>query len=99
MAKENWVATDATIASVEEHRLRSGVIRYVFVFTYVVGGSWHGGTCHTYETSIKGDRIPIRYDPAHPERNDLVDRERFRRMRNWAVSLVTVMIAIYLLMR
>jgi Protein of unknown function (DUF3592) len=92
--KTDWKATDGTVAEVEERRNRSAVW-YSVVFTYKVEGSWYGGTFSTDEAYRKGDLIAVQYDPANPEHNDLVDREK---RRNWTIALVLTAVGIIALL-
>jgi len=74
VAKTDWRETDGEVASVERHRNRSSEW-YTIVFTYKVDDHWYGGTYTSFDEYRKGDSLPLKYDPADPARNNLVERE------------------------
>jgi hypothetical protein len=90
---KDWKDTDGTVASVEEFQTRGGS-QYRVVFTYEVDGHWCGGTFTTTDAYQKGDTLPVLYDPANPDRNNLAERET---IRHWIIGTVIGLAAIFLL--
>lgn len=90
MARQ-WKDTDGTVASSDEFHTKGGA-RYTVVFTYKVEGSYYGGTFTTSTSYREGDLLTVQYDPAHPEINDLVQKEHRRR---WLIAAVLVLIGIF----
>jgi hypothetical protein len=87
---ENRKDTDGTVTSVEWYPTRGGD-RYSVVFTYKVDGEWYGGTFTTDESYNKEDTISVSYDPASPERNNLVEQEK---RRHWILVAVILLAAL-----
>ena len=81
---KGWLDADGTVASADEISSRNGS-EYSVVFTYKVNDEWYGGTYTTYEAYSKGDSISLLYDPANPERNNLVEKEK---IRHWIIAAV-----------
>jgi len=96
--KVEWADTDGTVADVREIR-DENAIHYCVVFTYKVDGSWYGGTFTTYDALRKGDLIPVRYDPRNPEDNDLVEKEKRRKLMWTAVALAVGLAILYAVLR
>ena len=86
----NWKATDAVVANSIESHTKAGNV-YSVVFTYVVDGSYYGGTFTTMQRYADGETFAIQYDPENPERNDVVRRDR---IRNWLYALFFVGLAV-----
>jgi hypothetical protein len=95
---EDWKDTDGTVASVDSFPTRGGT-RYSVVFTYKVDDEWYGGTFTTDEAYRKDDTISLLYDPAKPERNNLVEQEKTRRWILGAVVLVAVLLILFVVTR
>jgi hypothetical protein len=94
MRRKDWVETDGTIATVEEHQGRNSK-SYTVVFTYKVDGHFYGGTYTTWtDEPIVGDPIAVKYDPDDPERNDLVLKET---IMHWVIGGVIVLVAIVII--
>lgn len=91
---ENWIETDATVATVDTRQTRGGDI-YIVVFTYKVNGEWCGGTFTTGEEYDVGDTLSVRYDPANPDRNNLVERETISHWILGAVLTAAALIFLY----
>jgi hypothetical protein len=90
---KDWKDTDDTIASAEPYQTRYGT-EYSVAFTYKVDGEWYGGTFTTSESYRKDDVITVLYDPANPERNNLVQREKARR---WIIGSLIAAVALFIL--
>ncbi len=96
MAKTDWKDADGTVATVERADGRGGPI-YTVVFTYQVDGHWCGGTFTTGDEYKVGDSVAVRYDPKHPDRNDLSVQES---RKKWMVAaVVAVLFLIFALLR
>ena len=91
---EDWKDTDGTVASVEEHQTRYGK-NYSVVFTYKVDDEWYGGTFTSEEPYSKDDTLTVLYDPAKPERNNLVEHEKIRHWILGAVILVAAFLILF----
>jgi Protein of unknown function (DUF3592) len=48
---------------------------YEVVFTFEVDGGYYGGSYTAWKEPYVGEKIPVWYDPADPDRNDLVQKE------------------------
>lgn len=96
--KADWKTTEGTVAEVQERRTRS-TVWYSVVFTYKVDGSWYGGTFWSADAYQKGDSIDVRYNPADPERNDLVDSETRRKWIQALVVLAVVAFWLFMMLR
>ncbi len=93
---EGWISADGAVSNVNAVSSRNGT-EYSVAFTYRVKGEWFGGTFTTSEAYHPGDALSLRYDPAKPERNDLVAKEK---VGTWAIALVVVfvgLVAVYML--
>jgi hypothetical protein len=91
--QKDWKETDGTVADVEVISYRNGT-EYSVVFTYKVDGGYYSGTFTTYEAYRKDDTIPVLYDPANPERNNLVESEK---IQHWAIGAVVCVVALIVL--
>lgn len=76
---KDWVDGEGTAASVNVTPTRGGN-NYGVVFTYKVNDSYYGGTYNTSEETRVGDAVYFRYDPNDPERNTLLEQEKWKRM-------------------
>jgi hypothetical protein len=93
--REGWKDADGTVASVyEKFQTRNGPY-YSVVFTYKVDGGYYSGTFSTFEEYHENDAIYLRFDPANPERNDLVERERIKHWILFAVILVAALSVLF----
>jgi hypothetical protein len=90
---QNWKDIDGTVADVEAISYRNGT-EYSVVFTYKVDGDYYSGTFTTYDAYRKDDTIAVLYDPANPERNNLVEQEK--RM-HWIIGAVICVVALIVL--
>jgi hypothetical protein len=91
VAKIDWQDADGTVA---DDPVYAGENTYSVVFTYKVDDHFYSGTFSTTTTYRKGDPIPVRYDPADPERNDWVVRDTRQR---WIVgAVIAAVIVIFL---
>jgi hypothetical protein len=88
VAKIDWQDADGTVA---DDPVYEGKNTYSIVFTYKVDGHFYSGTFSTTNTYRKGDPIPVRYDPADPERNDWVVKET---RQHWIVGIVMVVLIV-----
>ncbi len=80
MAKIDWKDADGTITSVTSIYPR-GRRQYTAVFTYEVDGHLYEGTLNTFKACNERDSIPVRYDAANPEVNELtLNQERRTRI-------------------
>ena len=91
MRRRDWVETEGTIASVEEHRNRNSSW-YTVVFTYTVDNHYYGGTYTSWtEEPVVGDAIAVRYDPGNPDRNDLATKET---IKHWVIGGLVALIVV-----
>jgi len=87
--RPHWIDTEGTVASVEVHETtRSGdPSTWTVVFTYKVDGHWYSGTYRTFDTFKVGDTLALRYDPADPNRNNLVVKDRLLHVLYWGIAV------------
>ncbi len=65
------------------------------VFTYKVGDSYFGGTFTPFwGEHVSGTKIRVWYDPEHPERNNLVQRQK---LLNWIYLALFVLFGLFFL--
>lgn len=93
MAKIDWKEVDGTVTSVERGESRGGPY-YVVSFNYKVGEHWYGGLFTGPAEYQSGDLLPVQYDPANPEINDLEQREKRVQWILWAVFAGFILIAL-----
>jgi len=90
---KDWKDTDGTVADVQLISYKDGTT-YSVVFTYKVDGEYYSGTFTTYEAYRKDDTISVLYDPANPERNNLVEQEN---IRHWVIGAAICIVALIIL--
>jgi len=69
---------------------------YSVVFTYTVAGHFYGGTYIADHAPCVDDVVMVRYDPADPNRNDLVIKANIRK---WVVGVLVFAVTAYILFR
>ena len=82
--RKGWKQAEATIASVQRHTGADSAYSYEVVFTFKVDGGYYGGTFTVWKEPCVGDNISLWYDPADPDRNNLVQREK---LMNWVYAV------------
>jgi hypothetical protein len=88
MRRKGWLKTEATVDEVyvDGHgKYRQASV----VFIYLVGGHYYSGTYTPWiNIPVKGEKIPLRYDPDDPETNDLVIKSTKTR---WLMGLAAAL--------
>ena len=82
-----WKDADGTVATVSELQGKNRV-RYSVVFTYKVNEGWYGGTFTSYDPLTVGDSLAVRYDPENPDHNDLVEKEKWRKIFGIGLAVI-----------
>lgn len=86
MARTNWKETEATVftCGVQDHAASgkvyvpgTGPSDYLITFSYEIDGEWYSGEFNSNTPRERGEKFTLRYDPRHPENNDvsLTDRQ------------------------
>ena len=83
--RKGWKQTEATIASIVRHTGVDSQFSYEVVFSFEIGGSYYGGTFTAWKEPYVGDKIPVCYDPADPDRNDLIQRDK---LMKWVYAIL-----------
>lgn len=96
MSTKDWIETDGVVASVDSQSTRGGEL-YTVVFTYKVNDHFYGGTFHTYDAYRVDDSIAVKYNPADPDQNDLVEREKLHHWIIFGVIAAVVLVGIYVI--
>jgi len=107
VAKTDWQYTDGTVSNVitstyAYNSYTRPATDCLVTFTYEVDGHFYGGEFHTSETYVEGQTITVGYDPANPEKNDLVKSEASNLLWvtfMWITRISIPAIFIYFLLR
>jgi Protein of unknown function (DUF3592) len=82
VAKTDWKDADGTVTSVDRRDGRYGPF-FDVSFNYKVGEHWYGGYFSGQSEYAAGDSIVVRYNPANPDENDLVDGQKRSNLIRW----------------
>jgi hypothetical protein len=107
MAKVDWKYIDGTVSNVISTEYANNLHTspaddHLVTFSYEVDGHFYGGEFHTSEEYAEGQAITVGYDPANPEKNDLVKSEVSNFLWvtfMWVTKLAVPAILIYALIR
>ena len=94
MKRKDWKQAEATIASVQTHTGPDSEYYYEVVFTFQLDGAYYGGTFTAWKEPSVGDRISVWYDPANPDRNNLVQRVK---LLKWAYAFLFLAFGLWFL--
>jgi hypothetical protein len=93
--RADWTETEATVASVVKLQ-NSRTITYEAVITYTVDGSYFATTVCGWKFYAQGQKLKIFYDPGNPDRNNLSQRERLKKLVYVIFFAALGILAVYL---
>ncbi len=100
MAKNDWKDAVGTVSNimVVGPQGRGGVF-YSITFSYQVDGSYYSGefTSETSEGYTEGGSLPLKYNPAKPEQNNLDGNGKSSVWMSWAITVVGSAWLLYLI--
>jgi hypothetical protein len=91
----DWRETEATVSSVVKQQ-NSRTITYEAVITYKVDGGYFATTVCGWKYYAEGQKLKIFYDPANPDRNNLSQRDRLKKLGYLLSFAALGVLAIYL---